>query len=522
MKIKKAISLVIILVMIFSGCVERKTFTSQNRNYIVYNVEKLPKDLFEFSDIDISQEDLVLSIFEGLVSTDSEGNITPGLADSFSLSEDKLTYTFHLRDNIKWSDGSEITNNDFLNFFSELLKEDKDSGKLLKCIFGVSDYLENKIKFDGVAIRAKDNKIIEMRLNYPCDYFLNILSQTSFFLRKDFNSLKNWKNEFENIKYSGAYIIENIYPNGELSLKKNTNYWDEKNVFTDKIHISNEETSAFALAKYNSDEIDITSNLPNKELTELQEKEKLINGTTLKGYSLNFNLKKNNLLNNINFRKAIAMGIEKNLLEKELNGILKISSWYVPGNTQGTEIRGNYADTNKKVDTLEKLLSSCGYKGEELKILYKSSDINDLIVDLIIKDLKKSNINFYAEGVNEEKYKLNLENSEYDIVLSEYLGKYDNSISFLEEWLSTSTSNVYGYKNSEFESNILKGKISKNSKEAENYFINAEKILINDMPFITLGFYNRIISAKPFINGIKINKRGNVLLKNIYIEKSIY
>ncbi|KOA18255.1 periplasmic murein peptide-binding protein precursor [Clostridium homopropionicum DSM 5847] len=522
MKIKKAISIVILLVVIFSGCVERKTFTSQNRNYIVYNVEKLPKDLFKLSDMDISQEDIILSIFEGLVSTDLEGKIVPGLADSFSLSQDKLTYTFHLRDNIKWSDGSEITNRDFINFFSEILKEDQDSGKLLTCIFGVSDYLEDKINFDGVAIRAKDNKIIEMRLNYPCDYFLNILSQPSFFIRKDLNSLKNWKDEFKNIKYSGAYIIDNIYPNGEISLKKNINYWDEKNVFTDKIHISSDETSAFSLAKYNSNEIDITSNLPNKELVQLQEKEKLIKDTTLKGYSINFNLKKNKFLNNINFRKAIAMSIEKNLLEKELNGIITKSSWYVPENTQGTEPRGSYLDANKIGDTLEKLLSSSGYKGEELKLLYKSSDINDLIVDFIAKDLKKSNINLYVEGVNEENYQLNLKNSNYDLVLSEYLGKYDNSLSFLEEWLSTSDSNLYGYTNSEFEKNILKGKVAKSLKEGENYFITAEKILINDMPFITLGLYNRIIAVKPYINGIKINKKGNVLLKNVYLEKSIY
>lgn len=481
MKIKKIISIVIMLSMILTGCVERKTFTSQTRNYIVYNMEKLPIDLSKLSDMDISQEDIVLSIFSGLVSMDSEGKIVPELADSFSLSQDKLTYTFHLRDNIKWSDGSEITNKEFVKFFSQLFKEDEDSGKQLKCIFGVSDYLEDKIDFDGVAIRAKDNNIIEIRLNYPCDYFLNILSEPSFFIRKDFDSLKNWNSEFENIKYSGAYIIDNIYPNGEISLKKNINYWDEKNVFTDKFHISSDETSAFALAKYNSNEIDITSNLPNKEIKELQGSEKLIKQTTLKGYSLNFNLKKNKLIDNISFEKAVDMAIDKVLLEKELNGIIKKGSSNEPEKTQEAEPSGRNLESNKNGDTIVKLLSSSGYKGEELKLLYKSSDINDLIVDFIVKNLKKLNINLFAEGVNEESYKLRLKTNDYDLALSEYIERYDNSLLFLDE-----------------------------------------KILLNNMPFITLGFYNRIIVVKPYINGIKINKRGNLLIKNIYIEKSIY
>lgn len=481
MKIKKVISIVIILSMILTGCVERKTFTSQTRNYIVYNVEKLPTDISKLSDMDISQEDIVLSIFSGLVSMDSEGKIVPELADSFSLSQDKLTYTFHLRDNIKWSDGSEITNKDFVKFFSELFKQDEDSGKQLKCIFGVSDYLQDKIDFDGVAIRAKDNNIIEIRLNYPCDYFLNILTEPSFFIRKDFDSLKNWKSEFENIKYSGAYIIDSIYPNGEISLRKNINYWDEKNVFTDKFHISSDETSAYALAKYNSNEIDMTSNLPNKEIKELQGSEKLTKQTTLKGFGLNFNLKKNKLIDNISFKKVIDMAIDKELLEKELNGIIKESSSYVPENTQEAKSSGRYFESNKNGDAIVKLLYSSGYKGEELKLLYKSSDINDLIVDFIVKHLKKLNINLFAEGVNEESYKLSLKTNDYDLVLSEYIERYDNSLSFLDE-----------------------------------------NILLNNMPLITLGFYNRIIVVKPYINGIKISKRGNLLIKNIYIEKSIY
>jgi peptide/nickel transport system substrate-binding protein len=114
---------IIIIIMVFnSGCVERKSVNDTKaykvQNNIVYNLGKFPDDLFMLSNTNVKDKDLLLSLFEGLVKVDETGKIVPGLAENWTLGQDNITYTFNIKHNAKWSDGSEITANDFLNFYS--------------------------------------------------------------------------------------------------------------------------------------------------------------------------------------------------------------------------------------------------------------------------------------------------------------------------------------------------------------------------------------------------------------------
>ncbi|WP_415875307.1 peptide ABC transporter substrate-binding protein [Clostridium sp.] len=519
---KKIICVCLSIMMCIScGCVQKKVYSQSQRDYIVYNMESLPDDLLMINSRNIRQQDLISALFEGLVSVDSEGNIIPALASEWTVSKDKLTYTFKIRENARWSDGSKITSKDFVDFFSRILREENNLyAKQLECIFGAKDYADKKIDFDGMAITNKSDDELEIRLNYPCSYFLDIISNPALSLKENFYNLKQWKKEYKKIKYSGPFIIDNIYENGEVCLKKNNSYWNKENVKTSKIHIRNEKNAAFALAGYKYNNIDILTNIPFSEVENINSNEKMVKGFYREGISLNFNLDKNKVTSNSNFRKAVKYAINKEEIANELNTILEKASFYIPSNTKGMNRTEDELDIKKGANDIKELLDNSEYEEENISLVYYSSnDINKKIADHIVKSLKDVGIKIMAKGYSDQELKEIIYNGDYDMLLTNYMGDYDSPYAFLERWISNSSENISQYKNSEFDSYVLRSKVTSDNDEMIKGFKEAEKILLDDVACIPIGFYKTVLCKKAYINGIEINKRGNINLKNIYAEK---
>ena len=183
---KKLLCIILIFIMMLtSGCVEKKVKPSTSRKYLVYNMGQLPKDLLMLDSDNVREKDLLLALFEGLVREDKYGEIVPAMAERFEISEDKIGYTFKLRKDIHYSDGTAIKASDFVRLFHNiLLEKDNVFAEQLYCIFGAKDFSMGKVTFDKVAIVAKDDLTLEIRLNSPNDYFINILSNPVFTLRE--------------------------------------------------------------------------------------------------------------------------------------------------------------------------------------------------------------------------------------------------------------------------------------------------------------------------------------------------
>lgn len=519
---KYIVILLIFFMTVISGCIEKKEVNTKVRDYVAYNIEKLPEDLIMLDNHNIRQEDLLLCLFEGLVSVDEKGEIVPALAAEWKISDDKLSYQFTIRDNAKWSDGSDITSDDFVNLFSDLLKYENNIYKQqLYCIFGARDYAESKVDIHSVAVNAVDDKTLEIRLNYPCSYFLDVLSQPIYVLRKDFNYLEEWKKNYDRILYSGAFKLESISDKVELSFGKNKMYWDNKNVISDKLYIKNEEASAFALADYQWNEVDIITNPPKSEINEFIKNDEILKNHSLDGMSLNFNLNKQGIMRDDNFRKCINYCISRKDITNISSG--EEAKSFVPQNMKGYSVNNSLFTEYSSMSKAEEFLDKSKYNGEKIKLVYCSDKENNKeIVYEIVKSLKTIKINISAEGYNQEKFEEIIQNNEYDVVLTDYLGEYNSSMAFLEKWVSNSKFNIYGYNDIDYDVLILKARITEDNNEVVQYLNSAEKLLYNDMPCIPLYFCENIICRKKYVEGLKINKRGNVILKNIYIKKPIY
>lgn len=529
---KKVICCLLIISNLFlSGCVEKSvqgTKSKETRDYIVCNIGKMPKDLIMLNNSDYRQQDLLVNLFEGLVTSDENGKIVPALAESWSLSGDETCYTFKIRNTAAWSNGEDITAEDFVAFFSQILSRDKNNTyiKQLYCIFGAEDYNKEREDFNSVAIRALDKKTLEIRLNYPCNYFLNILAEPIYSLRRINEDLTNWKKNYKDILFSGSFIIDDILENKHIKLKKNEEYWNNSSVKSGDILITFVEGSEASLAAFQSYKIDIFTNPPVSEFNNLSQSGKIKKISSYGTEALVFNLKKKGIVTDVNYRKAIAAVINrKGISKKILNDTVRAATTYIPPNVSDG-MNGQYINKDffslepEKEKALELLSKSTpeNIKGE-LKLIYYDTVENRKICEDIAKQIRESlKLTVQCKGYGPEEFTEAIKENDYDIAKVNYESSYDYPLSILERYTSMSELNLTGYKNTEFDTKVVKAKIEKDRVKKIQLLREAENILMEDMPVAPLYFTSDVICKKSNIDGIYTNKRGNIKLDKVYVK----
>jgi peptide/nickel transport system substrate-binding protein len=243
------------------------------------------------------------------------------------------------------------------------------------------------------------------------------------------------------------------------------------------------------------------------------------------GSSINFNFKKSGITSSNSFRKALSLAINReSLLENDLNYIARSAEAYVPHHTKdGTDIIKNKSFFSQEGDSelSKQMLSESKYdKKEKIKIIYLDNNENKRLCEAIVKDIKEDlEVNLDYKGYNEIELKAILEQGDYNILIMNYALLYDDPISILESWVSSSKLNLFNYKNSEFDDLVYKAKFEKNKTQRLELLKKAEKVLINDAPVIPIYFHNIVLCKKPVVHGVYVTQEGNVKLDRAYVQK---
>ncbi|MGH4118359.1 peptide ABC transporter substrate-binding protein [Clostridium sp.] len=520
------------MMMLTSGCVEKKVKPSTSRKYLVYNLGELPSDLSMADNDNARQKDLLLALFEGLVREDKYGKIVPAMAEYY-ISEDKIGYTFKLRENIHYSDGTVIKARDFVKFFLDtLLEKDNIYAKELYCIFGAKDFSMGKVNVDGVAIAAKDDFTLEIRLNSPNDYFLNILSNPVFTLRENNLNLKNWKDNYEEIKYSGPFIIKDVNQDGEITLRKNEDYWRAKQIVSNEMLFTSIKDEEKALADFETTEITSTSKIdvfvspPISEVISLsmENKTEVIPSQTM--YYLTFNLKTKNEADekdilDLNFRNAISSTIDRELIIQTVSKDLAVPA------INYTQFSGGDVDNSKLIfnvfgdrDKGKEYLKNSTFDKKKLTIIYESENFDTKISKEIAQYIDDNlDIDVVCTGYEKDELVKVIMSGNYDIVFSKIDDEYGDVYKFFSRWTSNSSYNIYGYNNLEYDKIIESAIMENNNKNKIEMYKDAQQILAKDLPCIPVYIGNTIICKKENIKDIYTTKNGNLVFDYAYKEE---
>jgi peptide/nickel transport system substrate-binding protein len=524
--------MLIFMMMLTSGCVEKKVEPSTSRKFLVYNVGELPPDLSMANNDNVRQKDLLLALFEGLVREDKYGEIVPAMAERVDMSEDKIGYTFKLRENIHYSDGTIIKARDFVKFFLDtLLEEDNIYAKELYCIYGAKEFSMGKVNVDGVAIVAKDDLTLEIRLNSPNDYFLNILSNPVFTLRENDLKLKNFKYNYEEIEYSGPFIIKDINEEGELTLQKNENYWRAEEIVSSEMLFTSIKDEEKALADFQTTEILSTSKIdvfvspPISEVISLSMENKTEVIPSQSVYYLTFNLKtieqgnKKDTLD-IDFRNAIGAIIDRKLIIQTIWKDLAVPAMnYTAATNNDNSSTAIFNGSSNKDKALKYLDTSKFEKGQKIDMIYESENFDTVVSNEIAKNIEEYlGITVVCTGYKKDELKEVVEKGDYDIIFSKINEEYGDVYKFFSRWTSYSTYNVYGYNNLEYDKIIENVSVENNKENKIKSYNEAQEILAKELPCIPVYIGNTVICKKENIKDIYTTKGGNLVFDYAYKE----
>ncbi|GAB6449969.1 peptide ABC transporter substrate-binding protein [Bacillus luti] len=431
---------------------------------------------------------------EGLYRLDKKNKPIPGIAKSVDISDDKLTYTFHLRD-AKWSNGEPIKAQDFEYSWKRGINPDTAAqyAFIMYDVKNAEKINKKQESADKLGVHAKDDKTLVVELERPTDAFLSKMAFATFYpLNEEFVKSQGAQHGLEanTTLYNGPFKMTEWKHEEGWVLKKNPNYWDKDNVKLEELDFSVIKNVGTAVNLY-------TTEMSDRAILSAEFVDKYKNDPGFKTQaepSLFFlRLNQNNaVLKNEKVRKAMNSVIDKDAMVNVLmnNGSVA-ADYFVPKKFVSDKDGKDFRETN---GNLVKYDVANGKKlwGEAKKELGKSKVTLELLnydsetskkVGEYIKDQLEKNLDGLTVQIKQQPFaqKLELEKAQdYDISLAGWSPDYLDAISFMDIFVSGSPYNQMNYSNKEYDK-LVKNAVSElDSKKRWEMLLDAEKILLKE------------------------------------------
>lgn len=476
--------------------------------------------------------------FEGLLTKDINGKIVGGSSDKWEISEDKLKYTFHIREYAKWSDGKKLTADDFVYSYRRVVdpKTASPIAYLMYYIKNAKDINMGKKPIESLGVTAVDENTLTIELENPTLYFEDILASGGCYVpvREDIINKygDDWTWKPESYIGNGAYKMTERKPDELIAFELNTNYWDYKNQVAKKINFVLIADEYISLNAVRTGDVDFSINAPPIGEIESLIKENLMAVSDIIGvYYLDLN-NKDKTLSDKRVRKALSLAIDRNYIVSNIgHGKLIAAESFVPPVVKGVEksfreessnfiIANNYSNN---IIEAKKLLAEAGYpNGENFPILEVkvSSGFYTTVLEAI-QEMWKNNLNIDVV-VRTEESKITLpfrQSGKYQIARTSWTGDYNDPLTMLQIMTSESDINYSGFSNERYDYLINFATTSTNEKDRMEALKEAEAILFEEMPIIPFIYRTDFLVVNPKLKNYIDDPLGRYRFNYAYIEE---
>lgn len=476
--------------------------------------------------------------FEGLLTKDINGKIVGGSSDKWEISEDKLKYTFHIREDAKWSDGKKLTADDFVYSYRRVVdpKTASPIAYLMYYIKNAKDINMGKKQIDTLGVTAIDENTLTIELENPTLYFEDILASGGCYVpvREDIINKygDDWTWNSESYIGNGAYKMTERKPDELIAFELNTNYWDYKNQVAKKINFVLIADEYISLNAVRTGDVDFSINAPPIGEIESLIKENLMAVSDIIGvYYLDLN-NKDKTLSDKRVRKALSLAIDRNYIVSNIgHGKLIAAESFVPPVVKGVEksfreessnfiIANNYSNN---IIEAKKLLAEAGYpNGENFPILEVkvSSGFYTTVLEAI-QEMWKNNLNIDVV-VRTEESKITLpfrQSGKYQIARTSWTGDYNDPLTMLQIMTSESDINYSSFSNERYDYLINFATTSTNEKDRMEALKEAEAILFEEMPIIPFIYRTDFLVVNPKLKNYIDDPLGRYRFNYAYIEE---
>ena len=452
----------------------------------------------------VQAAEVLRDIGEGLLGYSATGELVGGVADEWSVSEDGLTYTFHLRDDARWSNGDTVTAEHFAFSFRRLVDPATAAfyAQMLGSIVNVQAIVAGEKPPSELGVSAVDEQTLLITLSQPTPYLLSLLTYPSTFPVHP-GSIAEHGDQFTkpgSLLSNGAYKLIAWEPGSVLKLSRNEHYWNDAETAIDVVnhHVLTQEMTE--LNRYRAGEIHITANVPPDSFKQVRSERpaELHVAPYLGVYYYGFNLTKPPFKDNPQLREALSMAVDRDVLVEQImgRGEAPAYSWVPPGVDNYEPRRLAYADMTQEERNARarRLMHEAGYgpkKRLQIELRYNTSDTQQRMA-LAIQAMRKDALGVETTLVNEEFQVLlaHMQAREITQVFrSSWTGDYNDAHTFLSILEGGNPANMPGYASDEYDSLMLRAAQQVDLGRRRLWLEEAERVLLSDHPVIPLYFY---------------------------------
>ena len=483
----------------------------------------------------------IITIFEPLLLINENNEVVGGQAESWEASEDGLTWTFTMRDGLKWSDGTDLNAKDFEYSFKRMANPDTAAPYAETCL-GMIDGFDAAQAGDTDALNVKasdDGKTLTIVLSYPCSYFdkmaafatMSPVQQATVEANGD-----SWCTSADTFVSNGPYMITEWTPSERIVLTKNPNYvggWDSSKIVSDSITLLLLEDSSASFAAYNSGEAVLIKDVPTDEIPSLTKAEDggdFYVDTILGTYYVSLNLQRD-AFKDAKVRKALSLAIDRDYVANTImQGTYSTADSIVgPGIVDENGYfhdNGNApyisADYEANMAEAKKLLEEAGYPNGEgyPTIEYSTNDsgYHVPLAEYLQQTWGDLGITLTINKMEWSAFTAARRAGEYDVARNGWVMDYNDPSNMLDLFCSGNGNNDGKYSNPDFDAAVEASKVA---DPAEHFaqLHKAEDILMEDMGCLPIAYYNDYWLQSSSLKGTWHSPYGYWYLQYGYIEE---
>ncbi len=466
---------------------------------------------------------MILHAFEGLLKFDQNNDIVGGLAESWEQSEDGLTWTFHLRPDLKWSDGSALTANDFVYSWKRVADPNTAAPYGYDLLNVVAGYEEaSKGDIDALQVEATDDNTFVVHLSNPCVYFDKIAAFTVMVPVQQATieaAGDSWATDPATYITDGPYYMTEFTDGSQIVFEKNPYYWDAENITFDKIVWHLIEDSNTSYTAYNQGELDMIKDVPTEEIPTLDGNEEFHVEPLMGTYYVTFNTQKEPF-NDAKVREALSLAIDrKYVADTIMQGTYSPATNFVGAGVSDAAEGSSFVDVTKEkygdhfdienydanLEKAKELLAEAGYPNGEgfpaFDYLTNDAGYHKAVAEYLQSAWAELGLTM---NVNIQEWKTvtaDRRAGNFDVARNGWVYDWDDPSNMINLLETTNGNNDGKYSSAEFDKLVDEARSTTDIDKHYDLLHQAEQVLLNDAAMAPIAYYNEFWLQKPNLKG---------------------
>ena len=474
----------------------------------------------------------ILFAFDNLLKMDKDGKVVLGLAEKYEVSDDQLTWTFHLRDGLKWSDGSALTADDFVYSWQRLV-DPNVAAPYAQTVLGMVEGYDDAIgrpDADGnttvdpdptkLKVEAPDEKTLIVHMAKPTPYFDKLAAFVSLSpVKKDVVEANpdGWSIDPKTYISTGPFKLTGWEPGSYLMFEKNENYWDADSIKLDGIKCLLMQDQNATFSAYESGDALMIKDVPTQEITTLKERSDFHIDPILGTYYLDLNTTLDEF-KDPKVREALSLALDRKYISETItSGTYTPASGFVSEGVtdwNGTAWQDNITDKSAYINIddhagnlakAKELLKEAGYEnGVGLpEMVYSTNDASyhKKIAEYLQQAWGELGLKVQVNIVEWKSFTPQRRSGNYQIARDGWVMDYNDPSNILELALTGNGNNNAKYSNPEFDALMSKAATEKDPQTRFGYLHQAEDFIMKDTAMVPLLYYNDFYLQSDKITG---------------------